>query len=75
MPDYLFFRVPFAFLDYSKAGWQVFLENLLIRYLLNVWRNIKATGLYFLFGVLLSALFQRYVPQDLMTAVFGGNEA
>ncbi len=30
MPDYLFFRVPFAFLDYGKAGWQVFLENLLM---------------------------------------------
>ncbi len=49
--------------------------NLLIRYLLNVWRNMKATGLYFLFGILLSALFQRYVPQDLMVNVFGGNEA
>lgn len=49
--------------------------NLLIRYLLNVWRNVKATGLYFLLGILLSALFQRYVPQDLMTKAFGGNEA
>ena len=49
--------------------------NLLIRYLLNVWRNIKATGGYFLFGILLSALFQRYVPQNLMVNVFGGNEA
>ena len=28
MPDYLFFRVPFAFLDYEKAGWLVLLENL-----------------------------------------------
>ena len=49
--------------------------NLLVRYLLNFWRNVKATGLYFLFGILLSALFQRYVPQDLMVNVFGGNEA
>lgn len=49
--------------------------NLLIRYLLNFWRNVKATGPYFLAGILLSALFQRYVPQDLMTKVFGGNEA
>jgi len=49
--------------------------NLMARYLLNVWRNIKATGGYFLFGILLSALFQRYVPQDLMVNVFGGNEA
>ena len=27
MPDYLFFRVPFAFLDYEKAGALVLLEN------------------------------------------------
>lgn len=49
--------------------------NLLIRYLLNVWRNLKATGLYFLFGILLSAMFQRYIPQDLMTKIFAGNKA
>lgn len=30
MLNYLFFRVPFAFLDYEKAGWLVFLENLLM---------------------------------------------
>ena len=30
MPGYLFFRVPFAFLDYEKAGWLIFLENLLM---------------------------------------------
>ena len=30
MPDYLFFRVPFAFLDYEKAGILVFFENILI---------------------------------------------
>ena len=49
--------------------------NLLLRYLKNFGRNVKATGPYFLFGVLLSALFQRYVPQDLMVNLFGGNEA
>lgn len=49
--------------------------NLLIRYLKNLWRNVKATGLYFLIGILLSALFQRYVPTEVMTALFGGNEA
>ena len=49
--------------------------NLGVRYLKNLWRNVKATGLYFLAGILLSALFQRYVPQDLMTDLFGGNEA
>ena len=49
--------------------------NLMLRYLKNLWRNVKATGLYFLFGVLLSALFQRYVPADFITSLFGGNEA
>lgn len=49
--------------------------DFLIRYLLNFGRNIKATGLYFLFGILLSAIFQRYVPQDFMIKAFGGNEA
>ena len=36
---------------------------------------MKATGPYFLIGIILSALFQRYVPADLMTDLFGGNEA
>ena len=49
--------------------------NLLIRYLKNLGRNVKATGVYFLLGILLSALFQRYVPADAMTALLGGNEA
>ena len=30
MQDYLFFRVPFAFLDYEKAAGLVLLENLLM---------------------------------------------
>ena len=34
MPDYLLFRVPFAFLDYEKAGWLIFLENL---FMLSFW--------------------------------------
>lgn len=49
--------------------------NLLWRLIKNIGRNIRATGFYFLFGVLLSAVFQRYVPQDVMTEFFGGNEA
>jgi uncharacterized membrane protein YraQ (UPF0718 family) len=49
--------------------------NLLLRLIKNIGRNIRATGLYFLFGVFLSAVFQRYVRSDLMTAFFGGNEA
>ena len=36
--------------------------NLVIRYLLNFWRNIKATGLYFLFGILLSKDLRAGLP-------------
>lgn len=49
--------------------------NPVIRLLKNIGRNIRATGPMFLLGILLSALFQRYVPQDIMVNVFGGNEA
>ena len=37
----------------------------LLRFLKNLGRNLKATGPWFLVGVLLSALFQRYVPAAL----------
>ena len=50
-------------------------SNLLLRFLKNLGRNVKATGWYFLAGIALSALFQRYVPTDVMTGLFGGNEA
>lgn len=49
--------------------------NIFLRFVKNLGRNVKATGLYFLFGIALSAVFQRYVPQDMMTGLFGGNEA
>lgn len=45
-----------------------------MRFLKNLRRNLKATGPMFLLGIILSALFQRYVPQDVMTMMFGGNE-
>ena len=47
----------------------------LLRLIKNLGRNVKATGGYFLIGVVLSALFQRYVPAEAMIALFGGNEA
>lgn len=49
--------------------------NLFLRFLKNIGRNIKATGVYFLIGIALSAIFQRYVPTEIMTDLFGGNEA
>lgn len=49
--------------------------NLFVRFLKNLGRNVKTTGLYFLIGIVLSAVFQRYVPGEAMTTLFGGNEA
>lgn len=48
--------------------------NPLLRFLKNLGRNLKATGPWFLVGVLLSALFQRYVPADGFAALFGCSE-
>lgn len=48
--------------------------NPLLRFLKNLGRNIKATAGYFLLGIVLTAAFQRYVPQDSFAALFGKNE-
>lgn len=47
--------------------------NVLLRLMKNIWRNIRATGGYFLIGIILSALFQRYVPSDKFASVFGNH--
>lgn len=47
--------------------------NVLLRFLKNLGRNIKATGPMFLLGVALSALFQRYVPSEVVAGLFGEN--
>lgn len=50
--------------------------NIFLRFVKNLWRNIKATGPMFLLGIALSAIFQRYVPSEAMARLFGkGNEA
>ncbi|MCR5406372.1 MAG: permease [Lachnospiraceae bacterium] len=49
--------------------------NIFIRFLKNLYRNLRATGLYFLLGIVLSALFQRYIPADAISFVFGGSKA
>lgn len=48
--------------------------NPLVRFLKNVWRNIRATGPWFLLGITLTALYQRYVPSDWVASLFGENE-
>jgi uncharacterized membrane protein YraQ (UPF0718 family) len=49
--------------------------NLFIRFLKNLVRNIKATGMYFLIGIILTALFQRYVPNEAFAGLFGNSRA
>lgn len=43
------------------------------RFLKNIYRNIRATGPMFLIGILLSALFQRYVPEEGFARLFGAD--
>lgn len=48
--------------------------RLWLRFLKNLGRNVKATGPYFLAGVMLAALFQRYVPAGFISSLFGKDE-
>lgn len=49
-------------------------KNFFLRYLKNVLRNVRATGFWFLLGIFLSAVFQRYVSADVVARLFGKNE-
>ena len=72
----LFYRKE-PFLNFSGFGEPTSRDtdpNPLLRFLKNLGRNVKATGPMFLLGVILSALFQRYVPSDFMGSLFGENE-
>jgi len=48
--------------------------NIFLRLLKNIFRNMKATGYWFLIGIVLSALFQRYVPTQQFASLFGRQE-
>ena len=54
----------------EKAGRDTH-PNPLLRFLFSLVRNLKATGPWFALGILLSALFQRYVPAELVGKLFG----
>ena len=47
--------------------------SLLLRFLKNIGRNIKATGPMFLVGILLTALYQIHVPSNVAADLFGGH--
>lgn len=63
----------FNFEGFSERASRDTDPNIFMRLLKNIGRNIKATGLWFLIGVLLSALFQRYVPADAFASLFVNN--
>jgi uncharacterized membrane protein YraQ (UPF0718 family) len=71
----LFFRNKpfFSFTKFENMASRDTDPNPALRFLKNFGRNVKATGLYFLIGIVLSALFQRYVPPDAFGKLFGSN--
>ncbi len=64
----------FNFEGFSERASRDTDPNMLLRLLKNIGRNIKATGKWFLLGIFLTALYQRYVPQEAFAALFGKNE-
>ncbi len=61
----------FAFSRFESVSTRDTDPNILFRLIKNIGRNIKATGGYFLAGVILSVLFQRYVPAASFAGLFG----
>lgn len=64
----------FNFAGFSEPQSRDTDPNPVLRFLKNLGRNTRATGGYFLLGIVLSALFQRYVPADTVARLFGENE-
>lgn len=63
----------FNFTGFSAPSSRDVDPNPVMRFMKNLGRNIKATGPMFLLGVVLSAVFQRYVPSDIVAGIFGDN--
>ncbi len=63
----------FTFASFGEMSNRDTDPNIFLRLLKNLGRNVKATGLYFLAGIILSVLFQRYVPQELFAKLFGSS--
>ena len=63
----------FNFHGFSEPSDRDVDPNLALRLLKNIGRNIKTTGGWFLLGVALSAVFQRYVPASFIEKLFGSN--
>lgn len=61
----------FNFSGFGEPRYRDTDPSLPVRLLKNIGRNLKATAGYFLLGVLLSALFQRYIPAEFIVGLFG----
>ena len=61
----------FNFTGFAEGRGRDTNPNPALRFLFNLGRNLKATGPWFLLGVVLSALFQRYVPEEYIGNLFG----
>jgi uncharacterized membrane protein YraQ (UPF0718 family) len=61
----------FNFKGFAEAQDRDTDPNLLLRFMKNLLRNVKATGPAFLIGISLAALFQRFVPTNVMASLFG----
>lgn len=62
----------FQFGAFSEARSRDTHPNLALRYALNVWRNVRATGPWFLLGVVLASLFLWLVPGEFFGSFFRG---
>lgn len=73
---YCFFRKKhfYSFTEFNLPKNRDRDSNMVLRLLKNIWRNCKVTFPYFLFGVALTALYQRYVPSEWIAGLFGSNE-
>ena len=65
----------FNFSGFEKPKGRDTAANPALRLLFSILRNVRITGPYFLLGISLSAAFQRYVPEDFIVSLFGGNKA
>ena len=61
----------FSFMGFWESSNHDTDPNILVRYVKNFGRNVRATGPWFLAGILLTALFMRYVPAESFAGLFG----
>ena len=61
----------FSFTGFWESSNRDTHPNIFVRYIKNFGRNVRATGPWFLAGILLTALFMRYVPAESFARLFG----